>query len=101
MFIHETIHEPLLKHPARSATANATVYVNGRFRVHQATGLQRYAEELIARMGGQFDIVEPGRRLTGLAGHAWEQLVLPLRTRGGLLWSPCNTGPVAVRRQVV
>jgi glycosyltransferase involved in cell wall biosynthesis len=88
-----------------SAVRSGSLHVNGRFRVHSATGLQRYAEELIARMDGRISgglaIVEPGRKLTGLAGHAWEQLMLPLRAPAGLLWSPCNTGPVTVRRQIV
>ena len=101
MVIQETrVKAPERRESARDALSTR-VYVNGRFRVHRATGLQRYAEELIARMGGGFEVVEPGRKLTGAAGHAWEQMILPLRTRGGLLWSPCNTGPVAVRRQVV
>jgi glycosyltransferase involved in cell wall biosynthesis len=80
---------------------NETIFVNGRFRVHSMTGLQRYAEELLSRMSGQLRVVEPGRSLTGLAGHAWEQLSLPARVRGGLIWSPCNTGPIGLRRQVV
>jgi hypothetical protein len=82
-----------------------SVHVNGRFRVHSATGLQRYAEELIARMAGRISgglaVIVPGSKLTGLAGHAWEQVMLPLRAPAGLLWSPCNTGPVTVRRQIV
>ncbi len=36
-----------------------------------------------------------------LSGHAWEQLELPLLTRGGPLLSLCNTGPLAHPRQVV
>ncbi|HEY1757179.1 MAG TPA: glycosyltransferase family 1 protein [Bryobacteraceae bacterium] len=101
-----TTHEPILSQPIidRNTAAGAAIYVNGRFRVHSATGLQRYAEELLGRIhgrvSGRLDVVQPGRKLTGLAGHAWEQFILPSRTRG-LLWSPCNTGPVAVRRQIV
>lgn len=100
-----TTYESLLTPAAPRVDTAAAVYINGRFRVHRATGLQRYAEELIARMDGRIsgylDIVEPGKKLTGWAGHIWEQCLLPLRARPGLLWSPCNTGPVAVRRQVV
>lgn len=94
---------PNIAHP--SAATAVSLYVNGRFRVHQATGLQRYAEELIARMNGrlsgQIEVIEPERKLTGLAGHAWEQFTLPMRARTALLWSPCNTGPIALRRQIV
>ncbi len=83
----------------------APLYINGRFRVHVTTGVRRYAEELLSRIGGaltdRVEVLEPSWKLTGLAGHAWEQCVLPARARGGLLWSPCNTGPVGVREQVV
>ncbi|MHB1282845.1 MAG: glycosyltransferase family 4 protein [Metallibacterium scheffleri] len=39
--------------------------------------------------------------MAGMRGHAWEQLRLPGHCRGKLLWSPSNTGPLAVRNQVV
>src|SRR3546814_17818120 len=26
---------------------------------------------------------------------------LPLQARGGIIWSPCNTGPLMARRQIV
>jgi glycosyltransferase involved in cell wall biosynthesis len=50
---------------------------------------------------GNLRRVQPSRPLHGLKGHAWEQLVLPRKVRGRLLWSPSNTGPLAVSRQVV
>ncbi|MDP9172009.1 MAG: glycosyltransferase family 4 protein [Acidobacteriota bacterium] len=75
--------------------------VNGRFRVHKAAGLQRYAEELLARFSGRVDVVQPKRKLKGVSGHAWEQFRLPGLAGPGLLWSPCNTGPVIHRRQVI
>jgi glycosyltransferase involved in cell wall biosynthesis len=34
-------------------------------------------------------------------GHLWEQLVLPATVRGRVLFSPSNTGPLRVKRQVV
>ncbi|MHB1532125.1 glycosyltransferase family 4 protein [Acidithiobacillus sp.] len=43
----------------------------------------------------------PKRLVSGASAHLWEQAVLPLRTGGQLLWSPSNTGPLAVSRQVV
>jgi glycosyltransferase involved in cell wall biosynthesis len=43
----------------------------------------------------------PRQPLQGAKGHLWEQMVLPLRVRGELLWCPANTGPIAVRRQVL
>jgi glycosyltransferase involved in cell wall biosynthesis len=36
-----------------------------------------------------------------LTGHAWEQVVLPFRLRGRILFSPSNTGPLAVSKQIV
>lgn len=65
------------------------------------TGVQRYLAEILPALGGGVRGVRPRRNGHGLAGHAWEQLMLPARCRGGLLWSPGNTGPLAVRRQVV
>jgi glycosyltransferase involved in cell wall biosynthesis len=91
--------------PRDSRNAIGTTSVNGRFRVHRTTGLQRYAEELIARMDGRLsgplEVIQPRVKLTGFAGHAWEQFILPIRVGRGLLWSPCNTGPVSIRRQAV
>jgi glycosyltransferase involved in cell wall biosynthesis len=40
--------------------------------------------------------------MPGALGHAWEQIVLPGRIKpGAVLWSPANTGPLTVRRQVL
>ncbi len=77
------------------------VAINARFLVHQTTGMQRYANEVASRLRGDPELVRPGRAIAGPAGHLWEQGVLPLRTKGRVLWSPCSTGPLAVRRQVV
>jgi glycosyltransferase involved in cell wall biosynthesis len=63
-------------------------------------GQQRYAAEVIKRLGA-VEIIAPRERLSGAKGHFWEQLVLPWRARGKLLWSPSTTGPVLMRRQVV
>jgi glycosyltransferase involved in cell wall biosynthesis len=37
----------------------------------------------------------------GIKGHFWEQCMLPIKSKGKLLWSPSNSGPISVRRQVV
>jgi glycosyltransferase involved in cell wall biosynthesis len=84
-----------------SSGASAPVFINGRFRAHKMTGLQRYAEEVVGRLGARVQVVEPRRRLKGPRGHVWEQVALPARVGSGLLWSPCNTGPRWFRRQVV
>jgi glycosyltransferase involved in cell wall biosynthesis len=87
--------------PGQGGLNSGMVAVNGRFRVHEMTGLQRYAEELVSRMKTRLRVIEPSRRLTGAAGHAWEQFALPLRARNSLLWSPCNFGPIHCARHVV
>lgn len=100
------------------------VAVNGRFLTMTATGVQRYAHEILSRLRTYLEsdlavIVPPGRvlegddldaaeirqtaRWHGLDGHLWEQTVLPRlvrKTRAAALWSPCSWGPVATRRQV-
>ena len=42
----------------------------------------------------------PMRMLPSAPGHFWEQFILPGYVRGGLL-SLCNTGPLALKRQIV
>lgn len=78
-----------------------TIVVNARFRNQPLTGVQRYAREVTARL--HVPIREEGADVAaGVRGHAWEQFTLPRKlTRGEVLWSPSNTGPLAVRRQVV
>jgi hypothetical protein len=39
--------------------------------------------------------------IAGIKGHLWEQVYLPTQLQRRLLWSPGNTGPVGVRRQVL
>ncbi len=63
--------------------------------------MQRYTSELLKRWNGLVEQVSPGKALRGVEGHIWEQVVLPRKTGGRLLFSPSNTGPIAARRQVV
>jgi glycosyltransferase involved in cell wall biosynthesis len=77
------------------------VSVNGRFMSQRVSGVQRYAREVIARGSLSASVVTPRRAARGMRGHLWEQGVLPARIGRDLLWSPCNTGPLAVARQVV
>jgi len=75
--------------------------VNTRILSHPLTGVQRYLLELLQRMpSDQMHQIAPRRPLSGARAHLWEQTVLPLQTHGQLLWSPSNTGPLAVSRQV-
>ncbi len=75
--------------------------VNGRFVAHRPTGMQKYAASLLARFQSAPQIISPSSPLKGIQGHLWEQSVLPVRVPGGLLWSPCGTGPLAMADQVV
>ena len=100
------------------------VTVDGRFLTMALSGVQRYAHEILRRLPARLEsrlrvLVPPDRVLTdpdefadievtetwhGAGGHRWEQVTLPrLVRRAGsdLLWSPCNWGPLAVRRQVL
>ena len=76
--------------------------INTRILSYPITGVQRYLLELLQRMPtGGIQQIAPQHPLSGARAHLWEQTVLPLRARGQLLWSPSNTGPLAVSRQVV
>ena len=100
------------------------IAVNGRFLTMTTTGVQRYAREILRRIGSNLDselriLVPPDRvfeggdpalgevetsiRWHGIDGHRWEQLVLPRLTRktgAPVLWSPCSWGPVSARGHV-
>ena len=69
-------------------------------------GVERVARELVARLQAlapeRYRVVAPPAGLAHRAGHAWEQLALPLLARDAeLVFSPANTAPVASRRNVV
>jgi hypothetical protein len=77
------------------------VVVNARVLKAPLTGLQRYAGELLKRFGGKVQTVAPKRSLSVVQGHLWEQFMLPYYCKGKLLFSPANTGPLSVAKQVV
>lgn len=78
------------------------VVVNARAMVSEITGLQRYLGELLERFPLPIDNFRPKNDGGIIIGHAWEQLALPRKlSSNDLLFSPCNTGPLAVRRQIV
>ncbi len=56
---------------------------------------------ITARLAGQPRVLQPSRPLHGISGHVWEQSVLPGLVGERLLWSPCNSGPLLARKQVV
>lgn len=77
------------------------IVCNIRSLVSHLTGVQRYSLEMLSRYGDFVQAVKPKKALHGMQGHIWEQFILPVKLRGCLLWSPSNTGPLSVERQVV
>lgn len=82
------------------------VSLNARFRNRPVTGVERFAGEVASHLAKhdevKMDEVSPRNPLSGLRGHGWEQWILPRRCRrDSILFSPCNTGPVSVKRQLV
>ena len=78
------------------------VAVNARFRYRKITGVERYAGEILRLLDDRVRRIDPGWRLTGMGGHVWEQVILPGQVgRGEILWSPANTGPLALSNQVI
>lgn len=79
--------------------------INARFRQRPVTGVERFAMEVSDRLAksGDFQVtdISPSRSASGLKGHLWEQLVLPRKMdRDSILFSPCNTGPLAAKSQL-
>jgi glycosyltransferase involved in cell wall biosynthesis len=77
------------------------IVINGRALHRRITGVERYAREVVCRFQERVQIIRP-RHPSGLAGHFWEQFILPLQLSSNtVLWSPANSGPIAVSRQIV
>jgi glycosyltransferase involved in cell wall biosynthesis len=75
--------------------------VNLRTLGYGITGVQRYLLGLLPHMPAGLHSIKPSRALQGVKGHVWEQFYLPTQLRRRLLWSPGNTGPIGVSRQVL
>ena len=76
--------------------------VNGRCLSRRVTGIERYVTEILRYLDCRIRVVRPPNDVQGLAGHAWEQLLLPRRlSPQSILWSPANTGPVTVSNQML
>ncbi len=75
--------------------------INGRFKQREISGVERYAGEIASRLPGPARLISPHFKPQGIAGHAWEQAVLPGLVGRDWLWSPANTGPLLVSNQVV
>lgn len=81
--------------------AKTGIVVNLRSQETSLTGVQRYSQEVSARLKNEVEAIRPCRPLQGIAGHLWEQAILPFRASQRLLWSPANSGPLIVERQVL
>jgi glycosyltransferase involved in cell wall biosynthesis len=76
------------------------IVVNGRFLSRRITGVERYGLETLKRFDGRCRVEKT--RWNGIAGHAWEQFVLPRKlSSDSILWSPANTGPLLVQNQAL
>jgi glycosyltransferase involved in cell wall biosynthesis len=85
---------------------HAPVAIDGRAAVRaEIGGVERYAREMARRLPelrpDRYRVITPPKPLAHRAGHAWEQAVLPLKQRSGLLYCPATLAPVAVKRTVV
>lgn len=96
------------------------IVINGRFLTRPATGVDRFATELLRAWLPRFSSDAPVKMLvpsqsdarvaTGLnlslskvgtlSGHLWEQLELSGHCGDDMLLSLCNTGPITRRRQL-
>lgn len=74
--------------------------INARVTKFAMGGQQRVAAEVSKRLSNCVEIT-PATPIGGMKGHLWEQVVLPVRARGTLLWSPSATGPLAIKHQVI
>ena len=77
------------------------IFVNTRVLNFRMTGVQRYISEIMQRLIPKLEEIRPPRAIAGMRGHGWEQGVLPYRVGPDVLWSPANTGPLMLTRQVV
>jgi glycosyltransferase involved in cell wall biosynthesis len=85
----------------RARTMSLEPCVNLRTLGHRVTGVQRYLLGLLPCMPPALNLVKPAKPLQGIKGHLWEQFYLPAQLGHRLLWSPGNTGPIGVTRQVL
>lgn len=76
------------------------IVVNGRFLARRVTGNERYGREILRRFKNEHRVEQT--RAQGILGHAWEQFILPTKLkRDSILWSPANSGPLAIQNQAL
>lgn len=79
-----------------------SIAVNSRILSNHLTGVQRYLNSILMHWPEhEYGLVSPSKALDGVKGHAWEQFGLPRKLNGRVLWSPSNSGPIAVSNQVL
>jgi glycosyltransferase involved in cell wall biosynthesis len=90
-----------------AAALTAPIAIDARAAARpELGGVERWARELSARLPalrpGGYVVLRPRPALVHRAGHAWEQLALPLRAaRAPLLLCPANLAPAAFPRTVL
>lgn len=82
------------------------VYVNTKVLSVHTTGVQRYLKSILENLDenklSSIRLTHPKACLSGVAGHLWEQFILPSKLRcNDVLWSPSNTGPIYCRAKHV
>ena len=98
---------------------NAQIAINARFLTRKASGVDRFASEILRAWLPSQDrairAVLPANAQSAVArslgihadvvgnlkGHAWEQLDLPRHCRQELMLNLCSSGPLVHRRQLV
>src|ERR1035441_9981778 len=78
-----------------------SIFVNLRCMQRRMTGVQRYTLEVTSRLNLPWEGLSPRRTLGHGAGPLWDQVILPMKSKSGLLWSPANTGPIMHPRHIV
>jgi len=85
----------------------AEIVINARAAARpELGGVERWARVLRDRLPrlrpSRYAVAEPPAALSHRAGHAWEQGVLPVRSRGAkALLNPANLAPLAFPRNVI
>lgn len=85
----------------RSTTDMGTaVVVNGRYEQLEQGGYRRFAREISRNLDATI-VQPPPAWARGVRGRLWEQSILPRASRGRVLFSPANSGPLGHPRHVV